>query len=156
MPAGRPTIYTEQLGAEICKRIAEGASLRSICNGPVNYDPMVDEDNHSHMPAISTVLSWGLDINHEFSAQYGEARRQQMEYYGDTLKEVSERPDTQRARLISDNTKWLMARLSSSRYGDRTQTELVGKDGAELNAGVSNQLASVMAAALAKRGQDDE
>ncbi len=157
MPAGRPTIYNPTLAEDICNRIANGESLRAICNGPVRFDPMVDEDNHSHMPAVSTVLKWALDLDHEFHSQYEEARRCQMEYFGDTLRETGDQHvEVARSRLLADNTKWLMARLAPKRYGDRIQTEVTGRDGTELGAGVANQLASVMAAALAKRDSDED
>ena len=145
MPAGRPTIYTQALADEICKRIADGESLRSICNGPPMFDPLVDEDRHSHMPDMSTVLSWALNLDHEFSLQYALARQQQMEYYADTLAETAENhPDVARARLITDNKKWIMARLASSRYGDRIQTEITGKDGESFGVGATNQLANLI------------
>ncbi len=42
---GRPSLYTEALAAKICRRLAEGETLRSICRGKA-------------MPAISTVMGW--------------------------------------------------------------------------------------------------
>lgn len=151
MPVGRPTIYTPELGAEICKRIAEGESLRAICNGPVGYDPLVDEDKHSHMPDMSTVLDWALNVDHEFSLQYERARRNQMEFYADKITEwPDEYAEVARARLKSDNVKWLMARMASSRYGDRIAAEITGKDGESFGAGATTQLASLIAAAAAK------
>lgn len=158
MPAGRPTIYTPELGAEICKRIAEGESLRAICDGPPRYDPLVDEDRHSHMPAVSTVLDWALDISHEFCSQYEQARTKQMEYFGDKLQEwPDEYSEVARARLKSDNVKWLMARLASRRYGDRIQTD-VTTDGESLSMDSVGHLGSVLGAALraAKQQPDDE
>jgi len=52
---GRPTLYTEELAAEICRRLAGGESLRRIC-----------EDDH--MPGASTVVDWHigrLALRHE-------------------------------------------------------------------------------------------
>lgn len=44
---GRPTKYTEEIGAEICLRICEGESLNSIVRD-------------AHMPNKSTVIRWAM------------------------------------------------------------------------------------------------
>ncbi len=51
---GRPSLYTDKLAAEICRRLAEGESLRAICADKA-------------MPGISTVMGWLFDGNHAFS-----------------------------------------------------------------------------------------
>ena len=56
MPGGRPSTYTEKLTGKICTRLAEGESLRSICNDAT-------------MPAMSTVMLW-LQAHEKFSEQY--------------------------------------------------------------------------------------
>jgi hypothetical protein len=57
----RPSIFSPELGSEICLRIAKGESLRSIC-----------EDDG--MPALSTVCAWLVDPQDEalkaFSERY--------------------------------------------------------------------------------------
>jgi Bacteriophage Sf6, terminase small subunit-like len=47
---GRPSIYTAELAAEICKRLAVGESLNAICKD-------------DRLPAESTVRHWGVE-NH--------------------------------------------------------------------------------------------
>ena len=47
---GRPSLYTEVLAAQICRRLAEGETLRAICRDP-------------GMPAISTVMGWLFNGN---------------------------------------------------------------------------------------------
>lgn len=42
---GRPTLFTDELALEICERIANGRSLRSVC---------LDKD----MPHMATVMRW--------------------------------------------------------------------------------------------------
>ncbi len=49
---GRPSLYTEALAAKICRRLAEGESLRAICADKV-------------MPAISTVMGWLFNGKHQ-------------------------------------------------------------------------------------------
>jgi hypothetical protein len=57
-PGGRPTGFTPELGKEICMRMAEGESVRSICR----------DDN---MPCRKTINNWLLKPDHkEFLRQY--------------------------------------------------------------------------------------
>ena len=37
--------------------------------------------------------------------------------------------DPQRARLLSDNIKWVLSKEEPKKFGDRTQTEISGPDG---------------------------
>ena len=57
---GRPGLYTEALGLEICERLACGKSLRTVCK-------MAD------MPNMATVTKW-LSADPEFREQYARAR----------------------------------------------------------------------------------
>ena len=107
---GRPSIYTEELALEICTRIAEGESLRSVCR---------DED----MPATSTVMKWVLE-NHIFSEQYERAREAQADSLFDELVDIADEatPDNvQVQRLRVDTRKWAASKLKSKRYGDKLQ-----------------------------------
>lgn len=138
----------------------QGESLRRICIGPKDFDPLVDEDRHSHLPRISTIIKWGLNPDHEFSAQYNAARLAQMECWADEMRDVAETtPEVARARLITDNMKWVASRLHSSRYGDRMQAEISDPNGDAFGTGAASQLANLIAAAVAtKQGEsvDDE
>lgn len=44
---GRPSKYTPELAAELCERMGNGESLRSICES-------------EHMPSVSQAISWAL------------------------------------------------------------------------------------------------
>lgn len=57
---------------------------------------------------------------------YAMARVDEMDYIAQTEDDVG------RARLRCDNIKWEMSRVASRIYGDKTQTEITGKDGAAL------------------------
>jgi len=151
---GRPTIYTQAMADEICKRLASGNSLRSICEGKPRFDPLVDEDHHSHLPDISTVLSWALNPDHPFSNQYEKARASQAEYFTDEMRDLPEiyPTNTAMARLVADNTKWISSRLLSGRYGDRVTTELVGSE--EFGANAAMQFANILSRA-SKKANDD-
>ncbi len=123
---GRPSLYTAKLAANICQRLAEGKSLRSICRDDA-------------MPAISTVMGWLFDGDHdEFSEQYARAREAQAEVRADEIvdiadddtndftadkdgKRVADNEHIQRSRLRVDARKWIAAKLLPKRYGDKLQ-----------------------------------
>ncbi len=123
---GRPSLHTEALAAKICRRLAEGESLRAICADKA-------------MPAISTVMGWLFDGNHNgFSEQYARAREAQAEVRADEIVDIAD-DDTndftadkdgklvannehiQRSRLRVDARKWIAAKLLPKRYGDKLQ-----------------------------------
>lgn len=129
MPAGRPTLYTEALGVEICQRMADGESLRQICR---------DE----HMPTDSAVRGWAIDPDHPISARYTRARAELYARWAEEVVEISddgtndwiekERRDgsketvldqehVQRSRLRVDTRKWLLSKLMPKQYGDKMQ-----------------------------------
>ncbi len=123
---GRPTRYTPEVAADICTRLAEGESLRSIC-----------KDNA--MPGLRTVMGWLFDGDHEeFSQQYARAREAQAEVRADEIvdiaddasndfttdengKAVVDHEHIQRSRLRIDTRKWIASKLLPKRYGDKLQ-----------------------------------
>jgi hypothetical protein len=57
---GRPSVYSEAIAGEICQRLADGESLKSICRS-------------EGMPKSSTVIAWALDVAHPFYERYARA-----------------------------------------------------------------------------------
>lgn len=110
---GRPTIFTKTIAGEICRRIADGASLRLICQ---------DDD----LPHRDTVRRW-LQRKPEFRASYTEARVHQAEHFIDEIVEIADTDDNpSRARVRIDARKWVAARLAPKKYGERSEIELSG------------------------------
>ena len=101
------TRYTPEFAEEICRRMAEGASLREICRD-------------KGMPE-STVRQWVRDDRDGFAAQYQAARALQVEAWSDQILELANRDDLdpQDKRVRVDALKWLMSKLAPRRYGDR-------------------------------------
>ncbi len=138
MPAGRPTIRTQELLDTICDRLAHGESLRGIC-----------EDEA--MPVRSTVLTW-LRENPEFQIQYARAREDQADYLAEEILEIADdarndwmvkkfgeeyvtvydREHADRSRQRIDARKWYASKLVPKKYGDKITQEVTGKDGADL------------------------
>ena len=121
---GRPTLYTDELAAEICRRIVEGESLTRICK---------DDD----MPNVSSVYLWIIK-NKDFSNMYAHAREDQADTYSDQIVDIGEEvpmmvitdedgkvtkridpAGVNRNRLRVDARKWVAAKLKPRKYGDR-------------------------------------
>lgn len=119
---GRPSSYTEEIGDEICERLAGGESLRSICRD-------------THTPAISTVLLWVVDGKHShFSEQYVKAREAQGYFYADSMIDMAAlvgagELGAAEARVIMDAYKWTAERNASKAYGQRKALEHTSPDG---------------------------
>ena len=118
MPAGRPSAYTEDLATMICDRIADGESLRSICN---------DRD----IPNWRTVLRW-LERDAEFASKYARARELQADVMDERILTVADACTNETAQ--ADRVKimayqWRASKLAPKRYGDKVTNEHTGPDG---------------------------
>lgn len=133
---GRPSIYTPELAAKICERLAAGESLRSIARDP-------------EMPAAITVRQWVTEDRQGFAAHYARARDAGLDHVAEEVFEIADNGENdwmernkpgesgyefngehvQRSRLRFDARRWYLSKLAPKRYGDRITTELVGADG---------------------------
>ncbi len=126
-PRGRPSDFTEELADIICERIADGASLRSICAA-------------DDMPNKSTVFRW-LAAHKGFADQYTRAREEQAETLADEIVQIAddgsndtyldrlgkERVNTDvisRSKLRVDARKWVASKLKPKKYGDKQVIDL--------------------------------
>lgn len=123
---GRPSSFTQHVADVICTRIAEGDSLRKICE---------DED----MPDRVTIYRW-LAAYPEFCNQYTRAREDQADTLADEIIAIAdEQPEViavtnKNGELIEhkldgaflqwqknrmDARKWTAMKLKPKKYGDR-------------------------------------
>lgn len=133
---GRPSLYTPEIAEEICERIASGETLTAIC---------LEEG----MPALRTVMKWLS--REDFGPLYARAKELRLEVMAEEIKQLSDEcregskiktgplgveittgDMVERSRLQIDSRKWLLARLASKTYGDRTALEHSGPGGTEL------------------------
>lgn len=133
---GRPTIFSDELATEICTQLAEGNSLRSICEKP-------------EMPSMGTVLRWVLDGQHEeFRKQYELSRDIQADVLADDIQHIADHTQkgiktkttsdgkvetqegdmTEHRKLQIDARKWIAARLKPKKYGDKVEQTIQGGD----------------------------
>jgi hypothetical protein len=123
---GRPTLYTPEIAAAICEKLASGMTLREICKAP-------------DMPHESTVRSWAMRDLDGFSTHYASARELGYHAMADELLEIAddgtndwvERNDqenpgyqangenVQRSRLRLDTRKGLLSKALPKVYGDK-------------------------------------
>lgn len=130
---GRPSDYSPELATLICERIAEGESLRQICQ---------DKD----MPTKTTVFRWlgSKDAIHDdFRDQYAGARVAQAELMaeeileiaddatndfmtitkGDASYEVENKEWTSRSKLRVETRLKLMALLAPKKFGNKVAVD---------------------------------
>lgn len=124
---GRPPSYKPELAEETLRRIAAGETLTRICSD-------------AHMPVRSTIHEWNCGRGgapESFSSDYVQARREQGEVYFEQVLSISD--DTEgadmaaiaSAKLRADSRKWVLARMDSGRYGDRTSVDIGGQSDAK-------------------------
>ena len=120
---GRPSDYTQEIATTICGLMAEGMSLRKIC----------DLDG---MPDKATVFRW-LAKHPSFRDQYAQAQEDRTNAMAEELLEITDDYDPEsddkniinRARLRIDTRKWLLAKMRPKKYGDKITQEHTGADG---------------------------
>lgn len=135
-PVGRPTIYTESLGMDLCARMVgvDGGgprSLLSVCN---------DDD----MPGYRTIMAWLDDERYQdFQHNYHRARGHRTEAIFEEIRDVAKNPlvgeitvvketkdgtftetkvsdNVQRSDLMVKAAMWQLARMEPKKYGDST------------------------------------
>jgi hypothetical protein len=120
---GRPSKYSTELTAVICKGLAEGKSLRSILA-------------ELGMPDRMTIIAW-LAKYPDFLAHYAHAREVGLDHFAEvTLAEATNvDPDrVQSARLTWDARRWHLSKMMPKRYGERVATEVSGPNGGPIQA----------------------
>lgn len=150
--------YTPQIANEICRRIALGESLRSICADAT-------------MPSQEAVYTW-LRNNADFRGQYSRAREDQAETYLDEIIKISddtshdttttdngEQPNSEwiaRSRLRVDARKWAMSKLAPKKYGDKIDVTSGGESLALTPEQRAAKLASITEAAKRRQAEQDD
>jgi len=111
----RPTVYSEEIAATICDRIAQGEALNAICREP-------------DMPTKLTMYRW-LDQSAELQNRYVRATELRVDHWSEDILAIAddENIGADSRRLRVDTRKWLMSKVQPKKYGDRLQH--TGADG---------------------------
>ena len=115
---GRPTDYTAELGYDICSRLAEGKSLKSICES-------------DDMPARATVYRW-LAERQDFRDNYTRAKDDSADALADDIQDLADevlkgKYDANLARVALDAKKWSASKLKPKKYGDKVDVTSNGE-----------------------------
>lgn len=143
MPAGRHSIYTDEIAAEVFDGLAAGLTLKAILA-------------RDGMPHRDTINEW-CRTRPEFSDLYARARDIQEDVYFDEVIELADgaaaagealgmaaaeeagplhaadayrrvyNEEIQARRLRIDSRKWALARMNRAKYGDRTAVDHGGQ-----------------------------
>jgi len=135
MGRGRPLTYDAKKASLICEQLAEGKSLRDIC----------EPDD---MPPEATVRAWALDDVNGFAAQYARARSLGYDRLAEDILRIADTPLTgtktvskatgleitegdmiEHRRLQVDTRKWMLSKMLPKRYGDKVEATLQGPNG---------------------------
>jgi hypothetical protein len=119
----RPTIYTKELGTEICELVAMRVPLIHICQMP-------------GMPCEKTIYTWKR-LHPEFSQEYARAREHRADARADRIDEIAEelrtgKLDAPTARTLFDVERWQAGREKPAVYGDRIDARLADANGEPL------------------------
>ena len=114
--AGRPSLYSDKIVKEICKRLADGESLLQICRD-------------DHMPTNMTVYNW-LQKYDVFFDSYTRAREMQGHAHAAmAIEAATKAKDAGLGRLAYDALKWHAGKIAPKVYGDKTEVAVVGANG---------------------------
>lgn len=131
---GRPSSYSEKVAEAICELMANGESLRAICERP-------------GMPSRESVRRW-LNANEAFRGHYARARELQADYLveraleiaddkSDDILDVGDGGDkrmmtnsaaVQRAKLQVETRMKIAAQMAPKRWGQQSMA-VTGSDG---------------------------
>ena len=153
---GRPSTFSQEVADQICERLADGESLRSICQ----------DDN---MPGRRTVLDWlDDDANAHFRAKYARAREAQADLLAEEIVQIADTPQIgtksiskasgieisegdmiEHRRLQVLARQWYAAKLAPKKYGDKITQELTGANGGAIQVQSAAALTDDQLAAIA-------
>lgn len=106
--------YSREIADAICDQLAEGRTLRSVCNG-------------ASMPSEAAVRQWSLDDVDGFFDRYSRARSIGADCQFDAIKDKVFSASVEDAPLLKiqlETMKWHLAMIAPRRYGDRTMIAL--------------------------------
>ena len=126
-PTGRPIVHGPEVEDEICRQMAAGLPLDTICR-------------QEGMPNIVTVLHWAAGGRPGFDQKYARAREALATRLVAEAIELVDRPVADAAqasamRTRADMRKWLASKLFPRQYGDKVEqtVQQLGADGKPVN-----------------------
>ena len=123
---GRPSGYTQEKADEICKMLADGITLQTICTLP-------------EMPDRQTVHNW-MKSHPDFFDAYTYARQLQADSLAEqVIFEAMNSHDAPIGRLRMDALKWYASKLAPKKYGDKVEIEQTGNQNFKISFSVPDR-----------------
>ena len=139
------SVYSDALAETILSRMANGESLRAICDDP-------------GIPCIQTVLRWKDDPQHAaFASRYARAREAQAEFMDHRILSEADGCTVENAaavRVKIDAYKWRAAKLAPKTYGDKLTHSGDAENPLEIVTASNRDRAKALAALLAKQARE--
>lgn len=129
------TAFPEWFG-EVCKRLADGRTLRDVCRDPDMPDQTTVNDltrsneraalayARARSDMADAMFEEMFDIAEDGSNDWMERRRKDG-----SVEEVPNHEHIARSKLRIDMRKWALAKIAPAKYAEVSRTELTGKDG---------------------------
>lgn len=119
MKLGRPTEYSDIIFDTICDRLADGKSLKSICEA-------------EEMPSKATFYNW-INNSKDLLDKYTRAKDDASDALADDIQDISDKVlngeyEANNARVAIDAKKWIASKLKPKKYGDKLDMTSNGKD----------------------------
>lgn len=120
MPAGRPSIYSQELADRILREYGDGKSLSEICR-------------QDEMPDRMTLWHWRNE-KPDFSTALARAREANAETIEDRIADIEDKVLTdkvnpQAANVVLSSMRWRARVLHPNRFGEKAQVEHSGNVG---------------------------
>jgi hypothetical protein len=118
MPAGRPSLYSEEMAERICEGLSEGLSLIKICKA-------------DGMPHRATIMRW-WEKNPEFATKCARARILQADLMDDMILDLIDQVTPESApadRVKLAALTWRASKLAPKKYGNKLDLTHADPDG---------------------------
>lgn len=110
---GRPSEFTQEIADEICRRIANGESLRRICQD-------------DFLPSEKTVYRW-READADFDSRCARAREAQADLKFDQMWDIADAATPENvhvAKLKVGTLQWQASKLAPKKYGEKQQVDV--------------------------------
>lgn len=157
-PKGTGNRYTKILGEQICERLAQGETLKAICDELklgmttiYRWQGVYPEFAESYARAREfQARSWFEEmIQAAKTPEYGEVKESGVDGEGNTWEKTKREDQVAHRRLKIDTLKWAVSKILPREYGDRVTTEIVGKDGGAIETKVDHGVGGLSSDQLA-------
>lgn len=142
----RLTDYTDDIFNSICEQLADGRSLKKIC-----------EDDK--MPSKATFYNW-INNNPDLLDKYARAKSDGSDTLAEDIQDIADgvltgKYEPQAARVAIDGKKWVASKLKPKKYGDKLDVTSDGESLAPVKTLSDEQLDAKIRSLLERQNRTD-